>query len=108
MPKKEEAREVKPVEVSKPVEWQIPEDMPILWANNFVIQHTANEFVLTFFQTVPPILIRPTRQDLEAIESVPARAVARIALTPHGVRQMLEAITENYEAFQKKRIADKE
>lgn len=108
MSKNKETNEAKGVEVSKPLEWQIPYDMPILWANNFVIQHTENEFVLTFFQVAPPILIRPTREDIEAIESVPAQAVARIALTPHAMAELLDVMTENYERFQKKKIAVEE
>jgi hypothetical protein len=108
MSKNKETNEAKSVEVSKPLKWEIPQDMPILWTNNFVIQHTENEFILTFFQVTPPILIQPTREDIEAIESVPARAIARIALTPHAMAELLDVITENYERFQKKKITVEE
>ncbi len=108
MTKNRAINEVRAVEVSKPLEWQIPDDMLILWANNFVIQHTENEFIVTFFQVAPPILIQARREDIEAIESVPARAVARIALTPHAMAELLRVMTENYERYQKKKIAVEE
>jgi len=100
--------DVKPVEVSKPLKWEIPEDLPILWVNNFVAQHTQHEFILTFFQVTPPILIKPTPEDLEAVESVPARAVGRIALTPRAMAELLDVIRENYDRFQKKKLASEE
>lgn len=108
MARKRGTNEVKRVEVSKPLKWEVPEDLPVVWVNNFVVQHTQHEFILTFFQVTPPILIKPTPEDLEAVESVPARAIARIALTPRAMAQLLDVIRENYETFQKKELASEE
>ena len=96
-------REIDRTVVEKPLRWEIPEDMVALWANNIVVQHTENEFILTFFQVAPPILIQPTQQDLESIESVPARAVARVVLTPEGMQQVLKVMEDNYGRFKEKK-----
>lgn len=102
--KRDEEEMERAFEVSKPLKWEIPEDLLILWVNNFVVQHTQNEFILTFFQVTPPILIKPTPEQIEAVESVPAQAVARIALTPRAMAGLLEVMTKNYETFQKKQL----
>jgi len=99
---------VNPVEVSKPLKWEIPEGVTILWVNNFVVQHTQDEFILSFFQVTPPILIQPTPEELEAVESVPARAVARVALTPPAMAGLLAVMGENYERFQEKQLGNQE
>ena len=83
-----------------PIERHIPEDLPVLWSNNFVIQHTEREFILTFFQITPPILLEPTAEDLDAIKSVRAIAVARIALTPQTAHELLEVMQTNIGKFE--------
>jgi len=83
--------------------WEIPDDMDILWASNFSIQHSAREFVLTFFQVAPPLLIEPTEEELKAIavEGIRAKAVARIALTPAALQELIEVAEKNWASFAK-------
>ena len=83
--------------------WEIPDDMDILWASNFSIQHSAREFVLTFFQVAPPLLIEPTEEELKAIvvEGIRAKAVARIALTPAALQELIDVVQVNWASFVK-------
>ena len=51
------------------------DDEPILFSNQFYIQHHQTEFIITFCQIQPPLLIgtpEQIRQQSEHISSVPA------------------------------------
>ena len=101
----EKKRTPKQSELTVPVRlrWEIPDDMDVLWASNFSIQHTGREFLLTFFQAVPPLLIEPTEEELKAIavEGIRAKAVARIALTPAALQELIDVVQVNWASFVK-------
>lgn len=84
-----------------PIRWEIPDDLEVLWASNFVVQHSLREFILSFFQAPPPLLIEPTEEELEAAtkEGYPAKAVARIALTPPAVKELIQILQTNLDNF---------
>lgn len=86
-----------------PIERHIPDGLPVLWSNHFIIQHTEEEFMLTFFQVAAPILLEPTEEEIEAIKSVRAIAVARIVLTPQKAHDVLEAMQKNVSKFEARR-----
>lgn len=86
-----------------PIERHIPDGLPVLWSNHFVIQHTEQEFMLTFFQIAPPVLVEPTDEEIEAIKSVRAIAVARIVVTPQEAHNVLEAMQKNVTKFEARR-----
>lgn len=99
--KRDEEKMEKAFEV--PIERHIPDGLPALWSNHFVTQHTEQEFMLTFFQIAPPILLEPTEEEIEAIKSVRAIAVARIVLTPQKAHDLLEAMQKNVSKFEARR-----
>ncbi len=88
-------------EYTVPIRWEIPDDLKVLWASNFIVQHSMREFILSFFQAPPPLLIEPTKEELEAAAKAgyPAKAVARIALSPAAVKELIEILQTNLDNF---------
>ncbi len=82
------------------------EDVPILFSNQFYVQHHQTEFIVTFCQIQPPLLIgtpAEQRQQAEHINSVPAKVVARIGLTPQRMTELVRALQENLQNYEKRR-----
>jgi hypothetical protein len=88
-------------ELAVPIRWVIPDDLDVLWASNFVVQHSSREFILSFFQAPPPLLIDPTEEELKAAlkDGYPAKAVARISLSPAAVKELIGILQTNLDHF---------
>lgn len=81
------------------------EDVPILFANQFVIQHEKNEFVLTVGQLQPPILLgtpEERKEQAKRLTYVPIRVVARFGLTRQRLVELIEALQSNLRKYDKK------
>jgi hypothetical protein len=46
-----------------PIEWHVPDDLVTRYANNLLIQHTEHEFILSFFEILPPLAKRVATHD---------------------------------------------
>ena len=82
------------------------EDVPILFANDFIIQFHGNEFILTVGQLQPPPLFgseEERRQQISQIEFVPVKVVARLALTEQRMEQLVEALQSNLQKYREQR-----
>lgn len=85
-----------------PIDFSSASELPALHANNVLIQHTDHEFVLTFFEVLPPVITPdPARQarELARIRAVPARAVARIVMSPGRAKEFVAALQNNLEQY---------
>ncbi len=80
-----------PGEVKLPLSFVIPEGIVSRYATNFVVQCTGHEFGISFFEAESPFLLgddpEENRAILEAAETVRAQCVARIVVSPEGMRQ---------------------
>jgi len=88
--------------IERPLEWYIPEGLDVVWANNVVVQHQEQDFLVTFFQVASPILLGASKEELEAIKSVRATAVARIALSPTHMERLIRALQDNFAKWKMK------
>lgn len=89
-----------------PLEFCAPDELVSRYATNFVVQHTDNEFVLSFFEAEMPILLGTPEENLARLESigaVKARCVARIVVSPNRMAELLRIIGENYNRYQSRR-----
>lgn len=87
------------------------EETPILFSNLVVVQHEAQEFMLTFCQYTPPLTLgAPDRQreQLKNMPYVPVKAVARIGMTPQRLAQLIEVLNTNYASWLKKQGGQQE
>lgn len=87
-----------------PVVWVGADEVPVFFANQFVAQVERGEVFLTVGQLVPPAILpgppEAFREQAERIQYVPVQTVARIALTPARLQdliQVLEITKANHE-----------
>ena len=82
------------------------EDVPILFSNQFYGQFHQTEFIITFCQIQPPLLVgtqEEVRQQAEHISAVPARVVARIGLTTQRMTELIRVLQENLQNYERSR-----
>lgn len=80
-----------------PIKRILPEGLPLLFSDAFMVQQKDGMFVLSFLQIRNPLAITP--EEIEAIESVEAHCVAQILLTPMEMRKNIEVMKENFQQF---------
>ncbi len=88
-----------------PLEFRIPEDMPLAYATTVVAQHTQDEFVISFFSVAPPVILgdpEVVRQKQGEIASLPAQCVARIVLTPSRMAQLVNVVKSNLAKYEER------
>jgi hypothetical protein len=66
--------------VTLPLQWIIPEDSPIVYANHMSTQVTQDEVVLGFYRALPPVIA--TEQEADGLK-IAAICVTRIVI-PRG------------------------
>jgi len=81
-----------------------PEDLQSNFASHFVIQHDLYKFILTFYEVWPPVLLGETGEDvgqvIDNIDSIEAKCIARIVVTPEKMREFYEAIQNNLQKYE--------
>ena len=85
------------------VKWGELEKIPIYFSNQALIQNIQNEFILTFGQmTAPLFLTPPTKEELDAFDSVTITPIFRIAMTPDRLIELIGMLELNLRKFQNK------
>lgn len=86
-----------------PVEYRISDELRMDVAQLLVAQHTEYEFVLSFFNLELPMILgdeEQRREQLERLESVTAKCVARVSVAPGRIREMCRVIQDNLENWE--------
>jgi hypothetical protein len=90
---------------SLPFDWTFPEGLVSRYANNIIVQHSQNEFIISFFEARPPLLIG-TLERIERVQretkSLSAECVARIVVSPQKMRDFVKVMTRNMETYEAK------
>ncbi len=82
--------------VEVPIEWHIPESLVSRYATNMIVQHSEHEFILSFFDTPPPLILGESRIDeLKKIKSIRATCVAQIIVAKDRMPRFVDAMQEN-------------
>ena len=71
--------------VRLPIEWHCPDGISSHWTNHLIVQNAEEEFILSFFEMRPPMLLgSPDEQteQLKKMDSVRAECVARLIVNP--------------------------
>lgn len=88
-----------------PLSWVGFDEVPILYANQFLIQFQPEAgFVIGIGQATGPALIGSPEQVAEQvsqIEFVPVRTLARVALTEMKLRELIAALEANLANFER-------
>lgn len=83
--------------------FRTPESLRAIFANQLVVQHDASCFYLSFYESFPPLLIGDEKEkndQLQAIESVPAHCVAKLAVPADRMAKFVEVMAKNVASFQ--------
>lgn len=76
-----------------------PENLQSHFVASLIVQHQPEMFVLSFFEVWPPAVLGETDEEkqaiLDSIESVEAKCVARLVVTPSKMREFLDVMNEN-------------
>ena len=87
-------------EFEVPINWSYPEDLKTNFVTNLVVQHTDQEFILSFFETLPPLLLGEVKK--EDLKSVNAKCVARVVVTPKRMEEFINVMQSNLNIFKQK------
>ncbi len=83
------------------MKWVDLDVKPVFFCNQFLIQHHANEFVLTLGTMVPPPLFKaPTEQQAEKLKEVNVNTVVRVGMSPDRMLQLIEILQINFKKYQ--------
>lgn len=98
----DEKTEIKSQNVEKNVSLRrvIPEDLPLIYSDGMVVKNQDGLFNLYFFQNRWPIAITP--EELEAVETIEARCIAHLVMTPDQMKKSIDALVENFGKFEKR------
>jgi hypothetical protein len=92
--------------ISVPLVYVGGEEVPILYANQFVSQFQGDEFILTVGQVSPPILLGEVdeqREQAERLSYIPVKVVTRLALTRQRLEELLALLKSNLDAYDSER-----
>lgn len=82
-----------------------PDDLQSHFVSNIVVQHQHDAFILSFFEVWPPAVLGESEEEkrevLESLDSVEARCVARLVVTPSRMREFVTVVTENIENYER-------
>jgi hypothetical protein len=88
------------------INWVYSPDIATRFANNFVVQHDSEQFFLSFFDIWMPMIVGETDEEkqvqLNAMEKVDAKCVARIVMSPEKMRELVEVMILNLENYEQK------
>ena len=83
------------------------EDVPILLANQFVIQHEQQEFILLVGQVAPPLIMpgSPEEQLEQArnIAYIPIKVVGRFGMTRERMVELISILQDNLKRFDERK-----
>jgi hypothetical protein len=82
------------------IEHHFPECLNLTFSDNIAVQHTQNEFTITFAQVRQPLVARMS--EYEKIDKITAEVVARIVLTPAKMVELIKALQENWTLYQRR------
>src|SRR5690349_20945775 len=83
-----------------PLERLIPDDLHLEFADSVIVQHSENEFYITFLQVEHPLAI--TNAEIASIKKVTNKAVARVVITPKHMALLIEALRRNFKKYSEK------
>lgn len=87
-----------PSEVRLPINWVFPDDTVSRYATELLIQHTDQEYILSFFETRLPVTVpnaESTEGPMRSTESVDVVCVARIVVSPKRMAAFAKVIGES-------------
>ena len=89
--------------VSLPFKWEDNPDVPIVFANQILVQYSSdNEFIVSFGQVAPPPLLsqEQAQRFLDEHSEISVKTVLRLSLTPERVVEFIRVLQANHRNYQ--------
>jgi hypothetical protein len=99
MAENEEGMEVRQI----PIEWHVSEHVHCQYATNLVVQPSDQEFLISFFHVLPPLLVGPAEEvkaKLDEVSAVRAECVARVIVAAGRMGEFVDVLQRSLEAYQ--------
>lgn len=81
--------------IALPLVWIDPDSIEIQFVNQLVVQHQGDEYILTFGQQSPPMLmgtLEERKGQAEKIPYVPIRTAVRLGTTTKKMREFVNVL----------------
>lgn len=81
--------------IQMPIEWEMSNETPCRYATNMIIQTEKEEFILSFFELKPPLLLGSKEQRLEQakkIGTIKANSIVSIIVSPERLSNWVKII----------------
>ena len=81
--------------IALPLVWIDPDETDISFVNQVLVQRQNDEYILTFGQQTPPILMGSPEENMERakeIAYIPVRVAVRLGFTANRMAEFLELI----------------
>lgn len=76
-----------------------PDNIRSAPVNDVLINHSINEFFITFSSVEPPAIL--DEEDFKNVNSIEAIARSKITVSPQFIELMIKALTTNLESYKK-------
>ena len=89
-------------EISLPVNWHFPEGIQSRYANNILVQTGQFEFIISFFEMQPPLLLGSpdeNKKRLETLGEIQAECVGKIVVPHELVPAIISVLQTEYDRF---------
>lgn len=109
--KKKKSGELIVTDLVFPLDWNVPEKLEAKYATNMVVQRLENEYLISFFEVKPPILLGDPESILEkakSIKSIQANCVAQIIIAAEKMPSFVTALQDNLKRTMKSAEVEEE
>jgi|SRR5437867_620307 hypothetical protein len=98
----EEQKQGRSGAVTLPIRWHVSENIQSRYATNLIVQPIQHEFVISFFEARPPILLGTPEENkarYEELGAIQAECVARIIVAAEQLPSIIEALQTTLAAY---------
>jgi hypothetical protein len=94
MAAKKQKPSIKPGEIDIPLHFNIPIEMPSVYATNMLVQSGEHEVIISFFEAQVPVFVEEDEDNIETLKKVGIRAdcVAKVTIAKDRFEGFANAI----------------
>lgn len=81
--------------IAFPIEWNVSDDVVARYATNMLVQKGENEFIISFFETKPPLILGTPdeiNKRVNDLKSIKANCVSQIIIAAEKMPSFIEAL----------------
>jgi hypothetical protein len=91
------------------VEYEVKKNTPRGYATNLIVQHTEHEFIISFFDFEPPLVIgsdEERREQVKKLGHLKAKCIARIMVSPGRMEEFINALKTNFDKYEARHLSE--